>query len=422
MSPEVPAYHAVTVGAGPASLSLAALYQSSTSEKMAVFERQPGPDWHGALLHPGVRMQTSWLKDLVSVVDPTHPLSFLNYLVTTGRLFGLLNAQFDALPRREYQRYLAWAAGQLAGLHYGTGIDEISFTDRGFQVSSGGRPLAVSEHLVLAVGTRPMMPAALADLPADQVFVADELGTRLPLLSEDLDAPIAVVGGGQTGCEAVLRLLGAGFTRIQWIGRSQWFRTIDDSPVANEFYRPEYLRFLQGLAISTRARLVDEHEVTGDALTPGGMRAVYQANYDAMLEAGRFPVNLFLSHDVVGAEPGGDGIVLRCQTPGQLVDRTARHVVVAAGREYSPIPFDADLADRIDLDENGGLQVDADFSVRWKGMNGHRIYALNRARLSHGIPDANLTLLPVRAAIVINSMLAREVFPLENGLCPVTWG
>ena len=43
MSPDVPAYHAVTVGAGPASLRLAALYQSSTTEKMAVFERQPGP-------------------------------------------------------------------------------------------------------------------------------------------------------------------------------------------------------------------------------------------------------------------------------------------------------------------------------------------------------------------------------------------
>ena len=54
--------------------------------------------------------------------------------------------------------------------------------------------------------------------------------------------------------------------------------------------------------------------------------------------------------------------------------------------------------------------VDEDYSVRWKGMNGHRIYAMNRGRFTHGIQDANLTLLPVRAALVLNSMLGREMF------------
>src|SRR3954452_14348436 len=99
MTLNIPVYHAVGIGAGPANLSLAALYQRATSESadgtggtggtdsarsteggLALFDRQDGPGWHGALLHPGVGMQTSWLKDLVSTVDPTHPLSFLNYL------------------------------------------------------------------------------------------------------------------------------------------------------------------------------------------------------------------------------------------------------------------------------------------------------------------------------------------------------
>jgi lysine/ornithine N-monooxygenase len=267
-----------------------------------------------------------------------------------------------------------------------------------------------------------MLPAVLADLPRTSVFIADDLGTRLPAMSDDKDAPVAVIGGGQTGCEAVLRLVGAGFTRIQWIGRSQWFRTIDDSPVANEFYRPEYQQFLQGLSAPTRRRLIEEHEHTGDALTPGGMKAVYQANYDGLLATDRFPVQIHLGHEVVDAEPGGEGVVLHCKTAEQFVDRTAQYIVVAVGREPSPIPFDDDLRERVDLDDHGGLHVDADYSVRWKGMNGHRMYALNRARFSHGIPDANLTLLPVRAAIVLNSMFDREVYRLDAGLNPVTWG
>jgi lysine N6-hydroxylase len=54
-------------------------------------------------------------------------------------------------------------------------------------------------------------------------------------------------------------------------------------------------------------------------------------------------------------------------------------------------------------------------------MNGHRIFVLNRARYSHGVPDANLTLLPVRAATVINAMAGRSVFGIVDELCPVRW-
>ena len=54
-------------------------------------------------------------------------------------------------------------------------------------------------------------------------------------------------------------------------------------------------------------------------------------------------------------------------------------------------------------------------------MNGHGMYALNRARLVQGLTDANLTLLPVRAATVLNSMFRRELFDLKDELCPVVW-
>ena len=67
------------------------------------------------------------------------------------------------------------------------------------------------------------------------------------------------------------------------------------------------------------------------------------------------------------------------------------------------------------------MVLEADYSVRWKGRDGHRIYALNRNRLSHGIPDANLTRLPIRAAIVLNSMFGRELFEVRDDLCPISW-
>ena len=141
---EVPHYTAVGIGAGPANLSLAALFTAAGPYRIALFERQPGPAWHPRLLHPGVSMQTSWMKDLVSVVDPQHRLTFMKYLVSTGRLYNLLNAQFDTIPRLEYVRYLQWAGERIEHVHWGVPIDRVSYDGaRGFTVHSAeptGRP------------------------------------------------------------------------------------------------------------------------------------------------------------------------------------------------------------------------------------------------------------------------------------------
>jgi lysine N6-hydroxylase len=418
---ELPYFHTVGVGAGPANLSLAALYQSVTDQRIALFDKQPGPTWHETLLHSGVRMQTSWLKDLVSIIDPTHRLSFLNYLVSTGRLFALLNAQFGFIPRREYMNYLAWAAGQIDRIHYGVTIDRISLADDGFVVHAGGRPLARSEHVVVGVGTRPRVPAGLAGLPGERAFIADRLRLRIDELARDPQAPIAVVGGGQTGLECVLNLMRAGMTDIRWLGRRQWFQTIDDSPVANEFYRPAHQRFLQDLPRATRRRLITEQNPTGDALTPGALTALYQANYDRMLDLGRFPATLLPGRDAMSGEMDGEEVVLHCSTTQGVECHRVRHAVIAVGRETVEVPFDEDLRARIEVDEDGEMVVDRDYSVRGAGRDGHRIYAMNRGRMSHGIPDANLTLLPVRSAIVLNSMFERQVFEIRDDLCPISW-
>ncbi len=416
-----PYYHAVGIGAGPANLSVAALLESCSTERIALFDRQPGPVWHPTLLQSGVRMQTSWLKDLVSLVDPTHRLTFLNYLVSTGRLFALLNAQFDFIPRAEYQRYLAWAAGQLQDVHYGVSVDRVSFGRGGFTVHAGGRPLARSQHVVIGVGSRSAMPEGLAGLPPARCFVADRLGARIADVVAEPDAPVAVVGSGQTGLECVLTLLRRGCTDITWFGRHHWFESIDDSSMANDFYRPAHMEFLQGLAAPTRRRLIEQQRTTADALTPGGLRVLYQANYDGMLGLGRFPVTLRPGRDVTHGEVDGDHVLLHVDGLDGAETFRMRHTVVATGRRLAPIPFDQDLWDRVEVDEAGEPVIEPDYSVRWKGMNGHKIFALNRGRYTHGIPDANLTLLPIRAATVLNAMFGRELFRISDELCPIAW-
>src|SRR5215472_10820490 len=116
-------FHTAGVGAGPANLSLAALFEAVDPDRIVLFEAQASPAWHGGLLFPGVRMQTGWTKDLVSFVDPGHRVSFLSYLVRTRRVFSFLSAQYAEIPRLEYVRYLEWSAQQLADINFGARVD-----------------------------------------------------------------------------------------------------------------------------------------------------------------------------------------------------------------------------------------------------------------------------------------------------------
>jgi len=423
MTPEhdVTHHHTAAIGAGPSNLSLAALFQAVRPDTIALFDRQEGPAWHPGLLNTGVRMQTSWMKDLVSLVDPCHQLSFMNYLVTTGRVYALLNAQYETIPRLEYVHYLAWASAQLEHLHYGVTVDRVGF-DGGFWLYAQDQLLTRSDHLVLGLGTQPFVSTRFAEQLGPTLFVADELRERLPSMSADLAAPVAIVGGGQTGAECVIELLGRGFQHILWFGRRPWFAPIDDSPPANDFYRPAYSRYLDGLSSRTRRRLIEGQVLTGDAITPGMLQAIYQTNYDEMLRTGSFPLRLFAGHDVVAVDPCGEELSLRARAAEGQGEHRVRYVVLATGRQPEPLPFDEGLLGRLDLDDSGDIIVDEDYSVRWKGSNGHRIYAQNRARYRHGLLDANLTQLPVRSALILNSLFEREVFTVRDELVTTVWG
>ncbi|MEV4173337.1 SidA/IucD/PvdA family monooxygenase [Nonomuraea sp. NPDC049709] len=402
----------VAIGAGPSNLSLAALYEGACGRPLPVFERNPGPAWHEGLMLPGARLQTSWIKDLVSLVDPRHELSFLNYIVTTGRIYGFLNAQFDAIPRLEYARYLAWAAEHL-DVTYGAGVDRVAYRD-GFELYGGGRLLGTARHVVFGLGTRPHVPPCFASRALPGVILAEHLMGRLPDLTGH-DAPAVVVGGGQTGAECVLALLRAGFRDVQWIGRRHWFAPLDDSPPANDLYRPSYLGFFTGLPEATRRRLLREQVTTSDGVSMSSLQEIYQAEYEERLRNGGRPLTLLPGRDVVAVSGRGGAVTMRCRlTTGGHEFREARHVVLATGREPAPLPLDPELAEMVELDEAGEPVVEQHYSLLWKHADQHRIFVQNRARLTHGINDPNLSLLSVRAACIVNALFEREAYRIRD--------
>lgn len=65
------------------------------------------------MMVPDCHMQTSFLKDLVSAVEPTNRHSFLNYLVQRKKFYRFLTTEQRTVSREEFADYLCWAADNL---------------------------------------------------------------------------------------------------------------------------------------------------------------------------------------------------------------------------------------------------------------------------------------------------------------------
>ncbi|MDH6579519.1 SidA/IucD/PvdA family monooxygenase [Kitasatospora sp. MAP5-34] len=418
----LPHHEVVGLGAGPANLSLAALGADQLPSGAVLFERREGPAWHPGLLGAGTQLQTSWIKDLVSLADPRNRLSFLNYLVTTGRIYAFLNAQYESIPRLEYARYLAWAAGELGCVRYGTQIDEVDFTGGRFVLSGPDGPLATADHVVFGLGTRPEVPACFEGQDIEGVVLAEHLESHLAAVSAKPYEQVIVVGGGQTGAECVLNLLQRGYRDIRWIGRRPWFAPMDDSPSANDFYRPTYLRFFQGLPEGVRERYAAEQTLTSDGVSMATLQQLYQANYEASLREGRSPVMMLPGRSVVEVAHRHGTIALWCERDwGGRERHAARSVVLATGRRATPLPLSARLLDLMETDTSGEPVIDSDYSIRWKHSERNRMYVQNRSRVGHGLADPNLSLLAVRSAVILNSLLDRQAFAIRDEQMSTVW-
>src|SRR5690606_410488 len=107
-------YDLVGIGVGPFNLSLAALLSRHNELKSRFFEKKAQFSWHSEIMFNDSVMQTSFLKDLVTPVDPTNPHSFLNYLVQHGLFYAHLNTARSSVSRKEFEMYCQWVSKNLA--------------------------------------------------------------------------------------------------------------------------------------------------------------------------------------------------------------------------------------------------------------------------------------------------------------------
>ncbi len=153
------------VGIGPFNLSLAALLDRAGEVDAVFCDERPRFSWHPGLLIEGTTTQVPFLADLVSLVDPTSPHSFLEYLRVHDRLLHFYVRERFHLPRREYDHYCRWVAERLPSCRFGARVEALRWLADAwlFEADLAAPGSATVErvrarNVVLGVGTTPTSP------------------------------------------------------------------------------------------------------------------------------------------------------------------------------------------------------------------------------------------------------------------------
>src|SRR5690606_15860827 len=163
---EIETVDILAIGCGPFNLGLAALAATVDDANVLVVDSADEFRWHPGLMFDEAKLQVSFLSDLVSLVDPRHPLSFLAYLADVDRLYPFLVREDFFPTRREYEAYLLWVVAQLDSLRWRTTVEQVRWDDEleKFEVtvtSGGAISLIHAGHVVVGIGTEPVIPSAL---------------------------------------------------------------------------------------------------------------------------------------------------------------------------------------------------------------------------------------------------------------------
>lgn len=406
-------YNLLGVGVGPFNLSLAALLDKVPNHHSLFFEKKDHFEWHSEVMFADSNMQTNYLKDLVTPVDPTSPYSFLNYLVEQNLFYPFLNTQRSVVSRREFEQYFSWAAGQLQHrLRFGTEVESVHFKNNSFVVQTSQGVFA-SDDICIATGVTPRIPDCARPFLGPRIFHAKSHYLK----SIDLSGKsVLIVGGGQTGVEVFRNAIHDHWGRAKSITlatRRKSLEPLDESAFTNEYFTPNYVERFWHLPPDKKSQIVADQKLASDGNTPAYLSQLYNDLYRLKyVEKDPRPIHILACRKLEKIQSGHE--VFRLGLFNSFIERNeeilADIVILCTGFE-SAIPMALEpLIARIQFDDERRFKFNKAYNIEWDGPSQNRIYALNFSRHNHGIIDPQTSLMAWRSAVVVNDLLRSEIY------------
>lgn len=409
-----PVYDAIGIGIGPFNLSAAALCVGVKDLKTLFLDRSKSFAWHPGLLISGSTIQTSHLKDLVTLADPTSPYTFLAYLHHKRRMYRFITADFDGVERTEFDDYFRWTSEQLPNLRFGYAVESVDYDGSKFLINDDQQLSARS--LILGTGLTPNIPACATRLLGDDVFHGHNL---LRKTGDWTGKRIAIIGGGQSGAEVVNFVLSNERqmpAEVYWVSSRSNFLPMDDSPFTNELFTPGYSNFFFDLPKEQRLFSLSSQKLASDGISSNLLRELYRKLYSLEFMRSTQPNVVLRPHTrLVSMEQSTRGYSLELEH-GLTGDRNAvvcDVAILCTGYRYERPAFLHRLLPRITYTETG-YECHEDFSIEWDGDSKNKIYVQNAAINARGIADPNLSLMAWRSANIVNDLAGQVRYAVHD--------
>ncbi|MFF3346899.1 lysine N(6)-hydroxylase/L-ornithine N(5)-oxygenase family protein [Streptomyces sp. NPDC002779] len=430
-------YDVLGIGFGPSNLALAialhehgATARQDTGLRAGFLERQPRFGWHRGMLIDDATMQVSFLKDLVTMRDPTSDFSFLCYLRDRGRLVDFLNQKTLFPLRIEFHDYFEWAAARVGHLvEYGAEVVSVRpVTEAGevrwLDVTS--RDPAAPERttvrrtrtLCVATGLEPHLPPDA--VLSERVWHTSELLPRVDqLLRERTPVRRAfVLGAGQSAAEAV-DYLHRSFpeAEICSVFAKYGYTPADDSPFANRIFDPEAVDVFYGAPPQVKRSLHDYHRGTNYSVVDMELieslsRTMYQEKVQGRQRLRMLNVSRIRE---VASDADGLRVTVEFLPTGERQVLGSDLIVYATG--YQPRGIGDHLGEIAKLclrDDEDQLRVGRDHRVETAAHVTAGIYLQGGTEHTHGLTSTLLSTTAVRAGEICSSLLAQNAGSLRE--------
>ncbi|MFT4044667.1 MAG: SidA/IucD/PvdA family monooxygenase, partial [Gordonia sp. (in: high G+C Gram-positive bacteria)] len=421
----------LAIGCGPFNLGLAAMASTIDDLDILVVDARDEFRWHPGLMFPDATLQVSFLSDLVTLVDPTHPMSFLAYLADIDRLYPFLVREEFFPTRIEYEAYLQWVITNLDSLRFSTTVEEVNWNDEDeyFIVStrSGSATASIrARHIVLGIGTEPHIPASLSANSPAVVHSSEYLYHRDAAYAADT---VTVIGSGQSGAEIVIDLLEsnlAGGPAVRWWTRSPWFAPLDFTKLSLEMTTPRYMDYFHGLPEHKRDEIRPRHWQFHKGISTDSLDRLHDLLYRRQLADKLRPVQLRNGTAVEGVEVLADGKVRvngrHSDTDTKLAHVTDLVIAATGYRDRNP-EFIAPIEHHLQRDAAGRPVIEFNHSIATVTPElAGRIFVVNAELHSHGASAPNLDIGAVRNARILNSVVGRDVYRLPQHTAFTSFG
>lgn len=418
-------YDIVGIGAGPSNLSLSALLKDNVSLSSLILDKNDDFIWHGGMLLENSELQVSYLKDLVTLVDPTNSYSFLSYLQTRGLIYQFINANFSAVKRKEFNKYLNWVYKRVGNIEAGAEVSAVNFTSNKYlcvETTKGKQYL--TKNLVLGTGRPPYIPSISRNYIGEQVFHNSEYAYRNINVH---NKRIAIVGGGQSGAEIFYDLISKEDQEpkeIVWISKRSNFLPLDETAFTNELFTPKYSQHFYSLEPATKNTLLNEQKLANQGISNDMIKKIYQKVYEKrFISDSRSKLQLLPGYELVGIDKTSECSVKLDLLKQENDRRQAIYVdylILCTGYKYIIPAFLDNIIQYLNV-ENNKLITDKDYKVIGSLPSDIQIFLHNGSEHCHGIADPNLSLMAYRSATIINQIAKENVFNNIDAQTLIDW-